>query len=116
MSFYTDRVFLEPTPTGWILATELRWDIGRKGSGNTFTIAAGFYSDLSSIPWWIRWLFNPADPKYAKAGILHDGMLALEDYSRVTAASEFAQALRAEGVAKWRCAVMGFAVLLYTTR
>lgn len=35
-------------------------------------VEAYFETDLGSIPWWLRWLFNPADPRYARAFVTHD--------------------------------------------
>ena len=116
MSAYTDHVLVQPGGALWRLAAPLAWDIGKKGSGLTFVVPAGFASDLASVPWYARWLFNPADPRFAKASILHDAMLADPNFSRLTAAAEFAQALAADEVRVWRCVVMGLAVLVHTLR
>lgn len=111
MSFYTEYVTLSPVPSGWCLTSILKWEIGKLGSGLFFDVAPGFISDLATIPIWARPFFNPADPLFAKAAILHDAMLADPDFSRVTAAAEFFEALRADRVSEWRAMIMGLAVL-----
>lgn len=116
MSDYTDKVVLTPSGKDWRLISEVRWEIGRKGSGYWFVVPAGRVSDLASIPWYLRWLFDRGDARLAKASIVHDEMLRNPTFSRITAAAEFAMMLLADKVDKWAVGAMGLGVLYHTTR
>lgn len=114
MSFYTDHVSLAPLPDGnWRLERGLIWEIGEKGSGYIYTIPAGFVSDLASIPRLARIFIDRGDARLAKASILHDHMIQNTGFSPITASAEFAAALLADGVGKWRAILMGLAVLAW---
>ena len=112
MSGYTDHFAIIPdlTTDRWTLVNPLVWDIGKKASGLQVVVPSGFKSDLATIPWFVRWLFRTADPRYAKASVLHDWLLA-SGHSPITAAAEFTVALKADGVSNWRAIIMGLAVL-----
>lgn len=110
MSDYTNHLLITPDGAFWRLEQILVWEIGKKGSNLKVIIPVGFNSDLATIPWFARWLFKTSNAKYAKAAILHDYML-LNEFSPITAAAEFAQALKADGVSNWRAIIMGLAVL-----
>lgn len=114
MSAYTDQVVISPLGTLWTLDAPLQWELLRKGSGIVISVPAGFQTDLASIPWWARWLFNPEAPAYAKAAILHDFLLADANNSRAEAAAVFHDALKADGVSSWRAVVMTLAVWAWT--
>lgn len=77
-------------------------------------VPRGFETDLASVPALARPLFNPADPRYARAAVIHDYLLALPDFSPVTAAVAFRDALRAADVAAWRVAAMTTGVVIVT--
>lgn len=87
------------------------WEIGRKGSGLWVTVPPGYVFDVS-VPPPLRWLFDPADPRYLKAACLHDWLLD-DGWYRVTAAGVFGAALRADGVGFWRRVAMVVAVVLW---
>ena len=112
MSAYTDNLSISPRFDGrWTLLRSLRWDVGYKGSGLHWIVPAGFQSDLASIPWFARMVFDRGDSRYAKAAILHDHMV-VSGVDQLTAAAEFQSALRADGVAAWRRLIMLLAVAL----
>jgi len=89
----------------WVIADPLVWEI-RNPAGivtGEIVVPAYFTTDLGTIPWLVRWLFNPADPQCAKAYVLHDWLLSLWGSERqLEAAGVMHQALRALGVSGWR--------------
>lgn len=107
---------LLPNPiTGqWTLTASLWFEVGGKGSGAWVRVPPGFTSDLATIPAALRPMFNPADARYARAAIIHDYLLSLPDFSPMTAAVAFRDALVAAGVATWRIHLMAAAVALWT--
>jgi hypothetical protein len=113
MSAYTSAGdWCEPLSGILYVSTKpLSWDVGAKGSGLTVTVPAGVRFDVS-IPHGLRWLFDPHDPHYLKAAALHDQMLAM-GWDRLTAGAIFHQALKADGVSRWRRLVMWLAVSLF---
>lgn len=114
MSAFTEQVVISPAGSLWTLDSPLQWELLRKGSGLVVTVPAGFQTDLASIPWWARGLFNPEDPAYAKAAILHDYLLSDPGNSRLDCAAVFHDALEACGVSTWRAVVMTLAVWVWT--
>ena len=107
-------------PVGGILyrvENPLSWEIGtlttkdKPGSGMIVTIPKGTTFDVS-IPVFLRWLFDPHNPAYLKAAALHDELLR-RGWARTTAGAEFHEALRADGVARWRRLTMWLAVSLF---
>lgn len=96
---------------GYITTEPVAWEIGTKGSGLLLRVPAGFLFDVS-IPAFLRWAFNPADPRYLKAAALHDYALSL-GWGRVSAAAPFSEALRAAGVSRTRRLAMVLAVTIH---
>ncbi|WP_026756665.1 DUF1353 domain-containing protein [Sediminimonas qiaohouensis] len=90
----------------------LRWEIGAKGSDLWVTVPVGFPFDVS-IPRGLRWAFDPHDVRYLKAAALHDYAIHELDWPRVTAASLFSEALRAQGLGRLRRLVMVLAVIIW---
>ena len=89
----------------WAIAEPLVWEVGPIGSEWFITAEAGFYSDLGSIPAWLRWMFNPADPACARPYLLHDKINAMiviprwiDGHTSQFAASQLYEALAFEGV------------------
>ena len=81
------------------------WELGYEGSGLAIEVPKGFVFDVS-IPWALRWLFSPDDPRFLKAAALHDRLLEL-GWNRVSAAGPFHAALKADGVGSaWRLAML----------
>ena len=91
------------------VAQPFTFDIGFLGSGETVLVPAGFVTDFASIPRFARSLF-PTSGKVAKAALLHDYMLLLND---PRAADAFAEALKVAGVGKVRRWLMVAAVRLW---
>src|SRR6185437_8718655 len=114
MSAFTENLSITPFGSEWEVEAPLRWELLRKGSGLAVTVPAGFTTDLASIPWWLRWLYNPADPRYAKAVVLHDWLLVDPAISRLEAAAVFYEALCASGVSNWRAVPMALGVWAWT--
>lgn len=89
----------------WVLAEPLIWEV-RDATGfvtDLISVPTDFLTDLGTVPWWGRWLVNPADPQCAKAFILHDWLLASWGPERqIEAAGVMYQAMKALGVAPWR--------------
>lgn len=114
MSAYTQA-------TGWyapldgrqyITTKPLSWEIGAKESGFLVTVPVDFVFDVS-VPAWATWLFDPHNPNYLKAACLHDHLLHVRQWERVSAGAVFHNALKADGVALWRRVVMWLAVSLF---
>ena len=91
------------------VALPFTFDLGFLGSGESITVPAGFLTDFASIPGFARWLF-PISGKVAKAALLHDYMLLLND---PRASNAFAQALEVAGVGNVRRWIMVTAVRLW---
>lgn len=98
----------------YVLARDLIWELGRKGSGFEYVVPAGFVFDVS-VPPVLRWLFSPHDMRFLKAAALHDHMLE-NGWNRVEAAGPFERALAADGTPLWRRLLMFLAVALYQYR
>jgi hypothetical protein len=95
----------------YALTNELIWDVGMKGSGLTYSISAGYEFDVS-IPKILQRVFSPHDRRFLKAAALHDHMLEA-GWSRAESAAVFHEALKADGVPRWRRMVMFLAVAFY---
>lgn len=98
----------------YVTTHPINWDVGRKGSGFTYTVPAETVFDVS-IPTVFRWCFDPHDKRFHKAACLHDAMLR-DGWPRSTAGAEFNEALRADGVGKWTRFVMFCAVVFWRWR
>lgn len=93
------------------LAYDLNWKIGHV-TGPVYIVPKGFIFDVT-VPIFLRWLFNPHDVKFLKAAALHDHMIHESEWSRITAAAEFHNALKASKVGRWKRLVMFLAVVLW---
>jgi hypothetical protein len=101
-------------PIGGIRYRSLRplvWSVGYADSGLLFTVPGGREFDVS-IPWALRWIFDPHDPRFLKAAALHDEML-MSRWARPSAAAEFHSALKADGVGRWTRLAMFAAVAFW---
>lgn len=97
----------------WALAEPLVWEVRGPESSFTISVPAGFDTDLGSIPWWGRWLINPADPQLSKAFVLHDYILqAFGPEKQPFAASQLYEALRALDCPRWMRKVIVAAVVV----
>jgi hypothetical protein len=112
------------TDTGiwtWVVGEPLIWEVGPPGSGWLITIQPGFTSDLGSIPWWSRIVFNPANPQVARAYLLHDFINSLtrcelphwvNSYGSQFAASQFYEAMVIDNVGLLNRKIQFIAVIL----
>jgi len=98
-------------PGRYMTVAAIAWEIGRKGSNLWLIVPKGFEFDVS-VPFWARWLCDPRNPRYAKAACLHDHALS-QGWDRVSAAAVFADALKADGVSRWRRLAMTVAVIIW---
>lgn len=118
MSAYTQHTGPKPDPFDpealdgirFRLARDLVWHIGHE-TGPAYPVPAGFEFDVS-IPRWLWWLFDPREQAFLKGAALHDHML-IHGWSRLTAAAEFHNALKADGVRLWRRLAMFLATALW---
>lgn len=114
MSAYTDHRFVAPVEgRTYRLTARLDWRIGHE-TGPRYTVPAGFAFDVS-VPPGLSWLVDPHDARHFKAAALHDHML-LNGWSRITAAAEFHNALKADRVSAWRRLLMFAAVVIWRYR
>jgi len=115
MSAYTKALPVVDIGGGdYLTDADLRWDLGKEGSGLTYTVPAGFRFDVS-VPRILQWAFNPNDRRFLKAAALHDHMLE-SGWSRIESAAVFHEALKADGVQRWRRLAMFLAVALWRYR
>ena len=92
---------------------DLAWAVGHP-NGELFIVKAGTSFDVS-VPWQLRWLISPHDPRYHKAAALHDEMLK-RGWSPSVAAAEFFEALKADGVRGLELWAMYLGVVYWTVR
>lgn len=108
-----ELVFIQPAGRLWAVVDEFSVILGPSGIDGgplRFTVPAQFETDLATIPWWGRWLFNPGDAQVAKAAIVHDALLAAGWEQRI-AAGVFYAMLRNDGVTVLGARIMAAAVV-----
>jgi hypothetical protein len=91
---------------------KIDWGLGHPLSNTRLKIDAGQVFDVS-VPRGLRWLFDPHDPRYRLAGLIHDELLHVNRWTRMRAGGEFHDALRAGGTPVWRALVMWLAVSVF---
>lgn len=72
------------------------WGIGTPQSKLRMQIPVGRPFDVS-VPKGLRWLIDPHAPQYRLAGVIHDELLHVHNWTRMRAGGEFHDALRAGG-------------------
>lgn len=102
MSSFTEPLVLDVVNGSWQTNRPLVFDVGAKGSGASFTVPAGFTTDLASVPRLLWPLFPRDDPHYAAAAVLHDRLCTTPGFYRHTADAIFLEAMGVLGVAAWR--------------
>jgi hypothetical protein len=116
MSAYTNIpiAFLAPDPRRdhWIVTEPIIWEIGKLGSGLTYTVPVDFRFDCSVPRWVPGWAINPYDRRFMKASALHDHML-IAGWDRPTAGAVFNDALKADGVGRLKRFAMFTAVVWF---
>ena len=98
----------------YVTTKPLTWEIGMEGSGLFYTVPVGAVFDVS-IPWGLRWVLDPRDPRFHKAACIHDHMLEA-GWDRPSAGGAFHAALKASGVGILTRLAMFFAVTLWKWR
>lgn len=113
MSKFTNLINWEESfMEGYITTQELEWEMGRIGSGLWFRVGKGFQFDVS-VPWFLRWLFDPKDIRYRKASALHDAALN-KGFDRVAAAALFSAGLKVrDDVGSFERLAMTLGVILW---
>ena len=91
---------------------EIDWGIGNAASRIRLKIRAGRRFDVS-VPRYFHWLFDPHDPRFRLAGLVHDELLHVENWTRMRAGGEFHDALRAGGTPAFKAIVMWLAVSVF---
>ncbi|GAA6163246.1 hypothetical protein NBRC116590_09500 [Pelagimonas sp. KU-00592-HH] len=117
MSLYTElRDWYEPIGgIRYRTTKEICWEVGRKGSDLWVIVPTGYPFDVS-IPRFLWWLLDPHDPRFLKAGALHDFLLHDALWDRVSSAAAFSDSLRAEKVGRFKRLMMVFAVIAWKWR
>jgi hypothetical protein len=112
VSTYTEASdwYARLTGIDYLVTGALSWELGFVGSGLVVTVLPGKTFDVS-IPRGLRWFFDPHDPSFLKAAALHDDLLRL-GWDRITAGAVFHEALKADGVKRWRRLSMWLTVSL----
>lgn len=118
-------VFVDPTDgrRKWVTSRNLGFVYGDEttvASYATFIVPPGFETDLGTIPWWARWLFNPSDPAVARCYVLHDYINKLTQsrppgpgvWSSQAAAAVLYEAMALDGVSLWRRKIQFLGVVL----
>lgn len=80
----------------WVVVEACTVKIGHAFKGFEFRLNFGDRFDVS-VPWGVRWIFSPDDPRYLRAAAVHDEMLR-RHFSRDVAAAAFLYLLREDGV------------------
>lgn len=124
--FLTDLVVSPTRRKGmWVLKEELVYRTGlnliskeasRVWSGQSTTwevrVPIGFKTDLASIPFGLRNLFN-INGRHRNAAVVHDYLCKKKDFSRKKADQVFYEAMRVCEVKRWRAITMYAAVRTY---
>lgn len=102
-------------PSGGIkyrLTQPIDWGVGTPKSGLRIKIQPGRVFDVS-VPRGLRWLIDPHNPKYRIAGLIHDELLHVHNWTRMRAGGEFHDALRAGGTPPVQALAMWLAVSVF---
>lgn len=85
-----------PSEGRWLLSDDIFWPT--KGYNDWYVVPSGFLTDLMSVPRPFRILLNPANPRYARASIIHDHMVKNPNIPLAVASREFRICLTVDGV------------------
>jgi hypothetical protein len=91
---------------------EVNWGLGSPRSHTRLIIPPGRVFDVS-IPLTLRWVFDPHAPRYRLAGLIHDHLLHVDNWTSVRAAGDFHDALRAAGTRPAEALLMYLGVALF---
>jgi hypothetical protein len=81
----------------------------------TLRVPENFRSDLASVPWYLRFLFD-ALGLHQRAALFHDWLYSAHETTRATADAVFRDILEFDGLSKWRVRAMYFGVRLFGKR
>ena len=83
-------------------------------NGILVIVPRGFVTDLASVPWVFRLMFNPDDPRFTEAALVHDWLYAGEILKRTESDKIFYAILKAgKDVKKYEKICMFWAVYLF---
>lgn len=95
----------------YIVTEEIKWELGKAGSGFVLKIPVGFTFNFS-CPRMLSWAINANNPQYMLAACLHDYLL-FQKWRRGRSSVEFYYGLKALGVNTVLSATMTGAVMLW---
>ena len=84
----------------------LLWDSKEEGK---IVVQSGFVTDLASLPWFVMFMFKKLG-KSQRAAVLHDYLYKNRVNSKTWADRQFLEAMRLDGVKRWRRSTMWLAV------
>lgn len=117
MSDFSAFLSIAPAQRGmWVLTADMPFDLAYRDQRTRILVPKGFCSDGPTIPAIVRPFFNPAHSSYMKAAILHDWMLASNQFTPSQCAAAFRDALKAASVSAGAVFIMWLAVLIWTSR
>ncbi|VXB26116.1 conserved hypothetical protein [Burkholderia sp. 8Y] len=108
-----DADLIKDEPATWRLNEPLVYQ--SDVAGQTFTVPAGFVTDLASTPR-IPVVYEIAGGAANMASVVHDFLYASHPVTRGVADSVLREASLATGVAKWRARLMFYGVRLFGAR
>jgi hypothetical protein len=97
----------------WRLLSQLTYDVGADGSGETIRVPADATTDLASIPR-VFWSLLPPDGPWLKAAVVHDRLYRTQGlrgrYDRAQSDGILREAMGVVGVPAWKRQVIWAAV------
>lgn len=79
---------------------------------NGITVPAGFTTDGASVPDWLQHIFDPFDPDYATAAVIHDWLYYKKLVSRKEADKIFLEVMLKMGTPRWKAYTFYYTVRL----
>ena len=89
--------------------------LAETGAEPVSTAPAGYPFD-ASIPWFLRWIISPHDPRVRRASLYHDWLLHNAKWRRELADAVFVTTLIEDGVPPRLARAMGLAVTTFGWR
>ena len=77
------------------------------------TIPAGFTTDGASIPDWLQNIFDPFEPDYLTAAVIHDYLYYTKQVSRKEADKIFLEVMLEMGTSFWKAHIFYLAVRVF---
>lgn len=98
----------------WRSEQELRYEIGRIGSGLWVISPAGWMTDLATTPRFVWWLLSPFDPDYAGPAIIHDRLCEDREFDRTITDAILYEAMKDWGAPWWKRFLVYRAVRMFS--